>query len=113
MSVRFRMRDGAPQGSRAVGRVVVGRMARTRDLAEKKLVASYNGAHFVAEREGEQLLIYAVGEDGVPGVRTQTSDAAAVSAGAMMRKQVSTMNSASADFWSQHSAAQRRALGVS
>jgi hypothetical protein len=35
--------------------------------ATKTLIATYAGDHFVAEREGEELKIYAIGDDGMPG----------------------------------------------
>jgi hypothetical protein len=42
---------------------------RTRDLAEKTLVAEFDGLHFVAEREDDRLCIYSIGsDDGTLGV---------------------------------------------
>ena len=62
--IKLKIRDG-------------GMRARTRDeVAEKTQVAVYTGAHFVAERDGEDLIIYSIGTDGGAGVvqRNSTAD---------------------------------------
>jgi hypothetical protein len=42
---------------------------RTADLAEKVEIARFDGPHFTAEREGDSLVIYCIGDDtGVAGV---------------------------------------------
>jgi hypothetical protein len=68
---RFRMNDGRvtttdvifpPSGSRSTA-------TRTRDLAEKVEIARFDGPHFTAEREGDALIIFCIGDDtGVAGV---------------------------------------------
>jgi hypothetical protein len=68
---RFRMTDGRvtttdvlfpPSGSRSTA-------TRTRDLAEKVEIARFDGPHFTAEREGDALVIFCIGDDtGVAGV---------------------------------------------
>jgi hypothetical protein len=56
---RFRTADA--------GRTVDAR--RTADLAEKVEIARFDGPHFTAEREGDALVIYCIGDDmGVAGV---------------------------------------------
>jgi hypothetical protein len=41
----------------------------TSDLAEKTMVAEFDGPHFIAEREGDKLVVYSIGgEDGTLGV---------------------------------------------
>lgn len=46
---------------------------RTSDVgASKTLVASFNGEHFISERDGDKLNIFAIGDtDGAPGVLTK------------------------------------------
>ncbi len=51
------------------------RAATGRDAASKTLVATFPGAQYVAEREGSELRVYAVTDDGRLG--TVVSDAAA------------------------------------
>ena len=42
---------------------------KTADLAEKVEIARFDGPHFTAEREGDALVIYCIGDDtGVAGV---------------------------------------------
>jgi hypothetical protein len=42
---------------------------KTGDLAEKVEIARFDGPHFTAEREGDSLVIYCIGDDqGVAGV---------------------------------------------
>lgn len=49
----------------------VGSMTTTRDAqgnATKTKIATFSGQHFIAERQGEELCIYSVGDsDGMPG----------------------------------------------
>jgi hypothetical protein len=43
--------------------------SRTGDTAEKVEIARFDGPHFTAEREGDSLVIYCIGDDmGVAGV---------------------------------------------
>jgi hypothetical protein len=68
---RFRMNDGRitttdvlyqPSGTRSTA-------TRTRDVAEKVEIARFDGPHFTAEREGDSLIIFCIGDDtGVAGV---------------------------------------------
>jgi hypothetical protein len=107
MSLRFKMRDGAAPGRRVM---------RTRDdVAEKTQVAVYKGAHFVAERNGEDLIIYSIGTDGGAGVTlrnsTSTSDAPKAVRDSLksIRDNIATtaaVNKTAGDFWAQQRAAQ-------
>ena len=68
---RFRMNDGRitttdvlyqPSSTRSTA-------TRTRDVAEKVEIARFDGPHFTAEREGDSLIIFCIGDDtGVAGV---------------------------------------------
>ena len=101
MSNRFKMRDGAAPGRRAI---------RTRDVAEKTRVAVYSGAHYVAEREGEDLIIYSIGDEGVPGVRTgdkRANDALKKIRDGMTP--INNANKAASDFWDGQRRAQEAA----
>jgi hypothetical protein len=43
--------------------------SRTADLAEKVEIARFDGPHFTAERDGDSLIIYCIGDDqGMAGV---------------------------------------------
>src|ERR1700724_2558198 len=43
--------------------------SRTADLAEKVEIARFDGPHFTAERDGDSLVIYCIGDDqGMAGV---------------------------------------------
>ena len=99
MLLKFKMRDGAPRGKRAIS---------TRDVAEKTRVAVYNGAHYIAEREGEDLVVYAIGDDdGIPGVRT--SDKRAREALNKIRDSqapIKAMQQAADKLWGEQRAAQ-------
>jgi hypothetical protein len=104
MGQRFKMRD------------VSGVHRRTRDeVAEKTQVAVYTGAHFVAEREGEDLIIYSIGADGGAGVvqrnSTSTSDAPKAVRDSLksIRDNIATttaVNKTASDFWAQEHAKQ-------
>jgi hypothetical protein len=67
---RFRMNDGLfpPSGSRFAA-------TRTRDVAEKMELARFPGHQVVAERDGEDLVIYQIGDpDGLGVNLTNTTD---------------------------------------
>src|ERR1700733_6533290 len=67
---RFRMNDGLfpPSGSRST-------TTRTRDVAEKMELARFPGHQVIAERDGEDLVIYQIGDPDGLGVNvTNTVD---------------------------------------
>lgn len=73
-------------------------MRRTRDDAQKTLVCEFQGMHYVAEREGSALRIYAVhDENGLPAARIeQTLDQAQVVGSARTPAELERQNRA---YW--------------
>jgi len=90
-----------------------GRKTRTRDVAEKTLIAVYSGPEYVAEREGDELRIYSIGQDGVAGVKTGDSVVNdALSQVRKLRNEFASLNQAASSFWDDQRAKQGDALGI-
>jgi hypothetical protein len=98
--IRVKVRDG-------------GRVVRTRDVAEKTLVAIYSGPEYIAEREGSDLKVYVLGQDGLAGVKTgDRAVADALRSIKELQSGLSAISKSASDFWDEQSAKQAAALNL-